>query len=380
MTSSLDAQVWAALERVIDPELRLPLTELGMLATPEIDAEGRVAATVKLTVVGCPASDKIERDVREAIESVAGVTSADVTLDVMTATERASLVARLRAGKPARVNPFDADSLTHVLLVGSGKGGVGKSSLTANLAVALAATGAKVGLLDADIFGFSIPGQLGLDPSQPNGRPTKVDALMLPPVAHGVKVISIGMFVDGNQAVAWRGPMLHRAIQQFLTDVFWGDLDFLLVDLPPGTGDVAISLGQLLPSAKSIVVTTPQVAAADVAERSGAVGLQTGQGVLGVIENMAWLEQPDGSRLTIFGEGGGALVAERLGALAKASVPVLAQIPISVALREGSDRGEPVVVANPTDPAALAITAVAAELLKMPRGLAGRKLNLSPRA
>lgn len=380
MTSSLDAQVWAALERVIDPELRLPLTELGMLATPAIDGDGLVAATVKLTVVGCPASDKIERDVREAIESVAGVTGADVTLDVMTATERAELVARLRAGKPARVNPFDADSLTHVLLIGSGKGGVGKSSLTANLAVALAATGAKVGLLDADIFGFSIPGQLGLDPSQPNGRPTKVDDLMLPPVAHGVKVISIGMFVDGNQAVAWRGPMLHRAIQQFLTDVFWGDLDFLLVDLPPGTGDVAISLGQLLPSAKSIVVTTPQVAAADVAERSGAVGLQTGQGVLGVIENMAWLEQPDGSRLTIFGEGGGALVAERLGALAQTPVPVLAQIPLSVALREGSDLGEPVVVANPADPAALAISAVAAELLKMPRGLAGRKLNLSPRA
>ncbi|MEY4450500.1 MAG: hypothetical protein RLZZ304_875 [Actinomycetota bacterium] len=380
MTSGIDAQVWAALERVIDPELRLPLTELGMLATPEIDATGRVAATVKLTVVGCPASDKIERDVREAIQSVAGVSSVDVTLDVMTAAERAELVVRLRAGKPARVNPFDVDSLTHVLLVGSGKGGVGKSSLTANLAVALAAGGAKVGLLDADIFGFSIPGQLGLDPSQPTGRPTKVDDLMLPPVAYGVKVISIGMFVDGNQAVAWRGPMLHRAIQQFLTDVFWGDLDFLLVDLPPGTGDVAISLGQLLPTAKSIVVTTPQVAAADVAERSGAVGLQTGQGILGVIENMAWLEQPDGSRLQIFGEGGGALVAERLSNMANSTVPVLAQVPLSVALREGSDRGEPVVVELPNDPAAVAIAGVAAELLKMPRGLAGRKLNLSPRA
>lgn len=380
MTSSLDAQVWAALERVIDPELRLPLTELGMLAAPAIDGDGRVAATVKLTVVGCPASDKIERDVREAILSVPGVSDAAVKLDVMTAAERADLVARLRAGKPARVNPFEADSLTHVLLVGSGKGGVGKSSLTANLAVALAAGGAKVGLLDADIFGFSIPGQLGLDPSQPNGRPTKVDELMLPPVAYGVKVISIGMFVDGNQAVAWRGPMLHRAIQQFLTDVFWGDLDFLLVDLPPGTGDVAISLGQLLPTAKSIVVTTPQVAAADVAERSGAVGLQTGQAILGVIENMAWLEQPDGSRLTIFGEGGGALVAERLSSLAGAAVPVLAHVPLSVALREGSDRGAPVVAENPDDPAAAAIAAVAAELLKMPRGLAGRKLNLSPRA
>lgn len=369
-----------ALARVIDPELRLPLAQLGMLDPAQIDTSGKITQRVKLTVVGCPASDKIERDVRAAIESVAPTAEIEVQLDVMTPAERAVLVEQLRGGKPAKTNPFGPDTLTHVLLIGSGKGGVGKSSVTANLAVALAARGHKVGLLDADIFGFSIPGQLGLRTDQPGGRPTRVDDLMLPPVAHGVKVISIGMFVDGNQAVAWRGPMLHRAVQQFLTDVFWGDLDFLLVDLPPGTGDIAISLGQLLPTAKSIVVTTPQVAAADVAERSGAVGLQTGQGILGVIENMAWLEQPDGSRLELFGVGGGQMVAERLSQLSSSEVPVLGQIPLSVALREGSDAGEPVVVGAPTDSAARAIESIADKLLKVRRGLAGRLLNVEVRA
>lgn len=374
---TLAAQIWSALGKVIDPEIRLPLTELDMLDQPVIDESHNVVQRVKLTVVGCPASDKIERDVRAAIESVAGVNQVQVQLDVMSPAEREILVAKLRGNKPARVNPFDAETLTHVLLIGSGKGGVGKSSVTANLAVALAAAGQKVGLIDADIFGFSIPGQLGLDSNQPNGRPTRVNELMLPPVAHGVKVISIGMFLDGNQPVAWRGPMLHRAIQQFLTDVFWGDLDYLLVDLPPGTGDVAISLGQLLPTAKSIVVTTPQTAAAEVAERSGAVGLQTGQGILGVIENMAWYEQPDGSKLHIFGEGGGSQVANRLTQLSGQKVEVLGQIPISVALREGSDRGEPVVLTNAEDSAAMAISEVAQRLLNLQRGLLGRKLNVS---
>ncbi|MDE2386283.1 MAG: Mrp/NBP35 family ATP-binding protein [Actinomycetales bacterium] len=374
---TLAAQVWSALGKVIDPEIRLPLTELDMLDQPAIDASGNVSQRVKLTVVGCPASDKIERDVRAAIESVEGVGEIQIQLDVMTPAERETLVAKLRGNKPARVNPFDADSLTHVLLIGSGKGGVGKSSVTANLAVELAARGHKVGLIDADIFGFSIPGQLGLDNSRPDGRPTRVGELMLPPVAHGVKVISIGMFLDANQPVAWRGPMLHRAIQQFLTDVFWGDLDYLLVDLPPGTGDVAISLGQLLPTAKSIVVTTPQAAAADVAERSGAVGLQTGQAILGVIENMSWLDQPDGTRLHIFGEGGADTVAKRLAELSGSPVEVLGQIPISVALREGSDAGSPVVLSKPADAASAAIASIAEKLLRIPRGLAGKKLNVA---
>lgn len=374
---TLAASVWSALSKVIDPEIRLPLVELDMLDQPKIDDANNVIQRVKLTVVGCPASDKIEREVRAAIESVEGVGSVEIRLDVMSPAERDDLVAKLRGNKPARVNPFDADSLTHVWLIGSGKGGVGKSSVTANLAAELAKRGLKVGLIDADIFGFSIPGQLGLDNSRADGRPTRVGELMLPPVAYGVKVISIGMFLEGNKPVAWRGPMLHRAIQQFLTDVFWGDLDYLLVDLPPGTGDVAISLGQLLPTAKSIVVTTPQTAAADVAERSGAVGLQTGQGILGVIENMSWLEQPDGTHLKIFGEGGADKVAQRLAELSGDSVEVLGQIPISVALREGSDAGSPVVLTDSADSASLAIASIAERLLGIPRGLAGRRLNVS---
>lgn len=358
-----------ALATVIDPELRLPITELGMVGS--LSLENNVAtAQIKLTVVGCPAAQKIEADVRAAILTVAN--SAVVDMTVMTGEERAELKEKLRAGKPMRFNPFGKDTLTRVYLVGSGKGGVGKSSVTANLAVSLAQTGLRVGLIDADIFGFSIPGQLGI-----TDKPTRVDELILPPVAFGVKVISIGMFLENNQPVAWRGPMLHRAIEQFLTDVFWGDLDVLLVDLPPGTGDVAISLGQLLPTAKSIVVTTPQVAAAEVAERSGAVGLQTGQSVFGVIENMAWLEQADGSKFELFGSGGAAAVAERLSNLSGSEVPVLGQIPLSVLLREGSDKGLPVVESQPQDSAARAISAVAGLIAKDKIGLAGRKLQIN---
>jgi ATP-binding protein involved in chromosome partitioning len=365
-----------ALAKVIDPELRLPITELGMVDSASVD--GSVAtATIKLTVVGCPAAARIEHDVIDALKGIAGVTETAVTMAVMNADERAALKDKLRAGKPVRVNPFDADSLTRIYLVGSGKGGVGKSSVTANLAVALAAAGKRVGLIDADIFGFSIPGQVGLGNAGSTVKPTRIDEMILPPVAYGVKVISIGMFLDGNKPVAWRGPMLHRAVEQFLTDVFWGDLDVLLVDLPPGTGDIAISLGQLLPTAKTVVVTTPQIAAAEVAERSGSVGLQTGQSVFGVIENMAWLEQPDGSRLALFGEGGGQAVADRLAALQESPVSVLGQIPISIPLREGSDLGTPVVVEHPEDPAAVALTKIANLLASEKVGLAGKRLKIN---
>jgi ATP-binding protein involved in chromosome partitioning len=365
-----------ALAKVIDPELRLPITELGMVDSASVD--GSVAtATIKLTVVGCPAAARIEHDVIDALKGIAGVTETAVTMAVMNADERAALKDKLRAGKPVRVNPFDADSLTRIYLVGSGKGGVGKSSVTANLAVALAAAGKRVGLIDADIFGFSIPGQVGLGNAGSTVKPTRIDEMILPPVAYGVKVISIGMFLDGNKPVAWRGPMLHRAVEQFLTDVFWGDLDVLLVDLPPGTGDIAISLGQLLPTAKTVVVTTPQIAAAEVAERSGSVGLQTGQSVFGVIENMAWLEQPDGSRLALFGEGGGQAVADRLAALQESPVSVLGQIPISIPLREGSDQGTPVVVEHPEDPAAVALTKIANLLATEKVGLAGKRLKIN---
>lgn len=351
-----------ALDKVIDPELRLPITELDMVEITEQNV------VVKLTVAGCPAAQRIEADVRAAVAEF----DISVTMSVMNQTERDALKAKLRNGRAPRQNPFDADTLTRVYLVGSGKGGVGKSSVTANLAVTLAEQGFRVGLVDADIFGFSIPGQLGI-----TDKPTRVDEMILPPVAFGVKVISIGMFLDDNKPVAWRGPMLHRAIEQFICDVYWGDLDFLLIDMPPGTGDVAISLGQLLQTAKTIVITTPQVAAAEVAERSGAVGLQTGQSILGVIENMSWLVQPDGSKLELFGTGGAADVAERLSGLSGSAVPVLGQIPLSIALREGSDTGNPISLSNPDDPAAIAIREIAEKISRDKIGLAGKKLRVS---
>jgi ATP-binding protein involved in chromosome partitioning len=362
-----------ALSKVIDPELRIPLTELDMVGEISVSAKGVADVEIKLTITGCPAARRIETESKQAVEAVAGVSSANIRLTVMTATERDALKTKLRGGKPLKHNPFDKDTFTNIFLVGSGKGGVGKSTITANLAVSLAAQGFRVGLIDADIYGFSIPGQLGI-----TDKPTRVDELILPPVAFGVKVISIGMFIEGNTPVAWRGPMLHRAIEQFLSDVFWGDLDILLVDLPPGTGDIAITLGQLLPTAKTIVVTTPQISASEVAERSGAVGLQTGQAIFGVIENMSYLET-GGTRMELFGSGGGELVAKHLSELSGQEVPLLGQIPISVPLREGSDSGNPLLGQKTQDPAFEAIEQISQKIAGAGRELAGRKLPLSPR-
>lgn len=384
----LERAVRVALTGVIDPEIRKPITELDMVAGVTADAHGRVDVGVRLTIVGCPASDRIERDVLAAAESVAGVGNASVELSVMTPEQRAALTERLRGGRAARGNPFGPGTLTRVIAITSGKGGVGKSTLTANLAVALAARGLSVGLVDADVHGFSIPGLLGLVDGEGNAaRPTRVDDMILPPVAHGVKVISIGMFVEpaapggraSSVAVAWRGPMLHRTLQQFLTDVYFGDLDVLLVDLPPGTGDVAISLGQLLPNAEVVVVTTPQPAAADVAERSGIVARQTGQRVVGVVENMAAFTGADGGLIDLFGSGGGDEVARRLSEGQESPVPLLASVPLSVALRRGGDDGTPVVVAEPDDPAARAIEQVAARLATRTQSLRGRPLDVSVR-
>jgi len=368
--SELSDRVRAALAGVIDPEIRKPITELGMIGEVRV-VDGTATISLSLTIVGCPAATSIERDVREAAASVAGVTIVDVTVGVMSREEREALTERLRGGR-SKTLQFGPDSLTRIYAITSGKGGVGKSTVTANLAVALAARGLKVGILDADVFGFSIPGLLGIT----GVKPTQVGEMILPPVAHEVKVISIGMFVDAHTAVSWRGPMLHRTIQQFLTDVYFGDLDILLLDLPPGTGDVAISIGQLLPQAEVIVVTTPQPAAAEVAERSALVARQTGQKVIGVVENMAGLEQPDGSILDLFGSGGGADAAARLSTPDE-PVTVLTAIPLSLALRQGGDAGLPFVLSHPNDPAARAITALATNLADRSRGLAGRKLGLS---
>ncbi|MFH8250380.1 Mrp/NBP35 family ATP-binding protein [Microbacterium sp. B2969] len=379
--SAIDQAVRTAVGAVVDPELRRPIEDLGMVQ--EVRVEGGTAHVgILLTIVGCPAADRIAKDVTDAAAGVAGIAAVDLDVGVMSREQREELTERLRGGRAARTMPFGPDSLTRVIAVTSGKGGVGKSTVTANLAVALAARGLRVGLIDADVHGFSIPGLLGLvDADGRTAKPTRIDDLILPPVAHDVKTVSIGMFLregEERSAVAWRGPMLHRTVQQFLTDVFFGDLDVLLLDMPPGTGDVAISVGQLLPRAEVVVVTTPQAAASDVAIRSALVARQTGQRVAGVVENMAAMVLPDGTTLDLFGSGGGAAVATALSSEGD-DVPVLASIPLSPALREDADAGIPVVVAHPDDAAAKAITALAARLAAQPRGLAGRSLPFSPR-
>src|SRR3954447_11391722 len=349
MSVDLDA-VRTALGRVNDPEIRRPITELGMVK--EVTADGGIVRVdVYLTVAGCPMKDRLTTDVKSAVGQVPGVDAVSVVLDVMSDEQRTALREQLRGGQASREVPFaKPGSLTRIYAVASGKGGVGKSSVTVNLAAAMAAEGLAVGVLDADVYGFSVPRMLGV-----TNAPTRVDDMILPPVAHDVKVISIGMFVPGNQPVVWRGPMLHRALEQFLTDVFWGDLDVLLLDLPPGTGDIAISTAQLLPGAEILVVTTPQAAAAEVAQRAGSIALQTKQQVVGVVENMSWLEQPDGSRLELFGAGGGQAVAESLGRSIGSPVSLLGQIPLDVALREGGDAGVPLVLSDPDSAAAVAL-------------------------
>lgn len=363
-----------ALSRVIDPEIRRPITEIGMVRSVDIDDAGAATIGIDLTTAGCPMRERIVSDVEGAARSVEGVTSVKVALGVMSEEQRLALRSHLRGGKPEPVIPFtQPGNLTKVYAVASGKGGVGKSTVTVNLAAAMAADGLKVGILDADIFGFSIPTMLGI-----KGQPTRIDDMLVPPIAHDIKAVSIGMFVPDGQAVVWRGPMLHRALEQFLADVFWGDLDVLLLDLPPGTGDIAISVAQLLPHAELVVITTPQTAAASVAERAGSIATQTSQSVVGVIENMAWLDQADGTRLHLFGEGGGEIVAQRLSTVLGTTVPVLGQIPLDVRAREGSDGGTPVVLSEPDSPAATAMRDIARKLSSRSRGLAGKNLGIAP--
>ena len=366
--------LFAALSKVIDPEIRKPVTELGMVESVAVDESGRASVTILLTISGCPLKDTLTKDTTAALLGVEGVTSVDVTLGVMSDEQRTELRTTLRGDNPEREIPFaKPNSLTRVYCVASGKGGVGKSSVTVNLAAAMAQDGLRVGVVDADVYGFSVPRMLGVEQ-----HPTQVDDMILPPLAHGVKVISIGMFVPGNQPVVWRGPMLHRALQQFLGDVFWGDLDVLLLDLPPGTGDIAISVAQLIPNAELLVVTTPQKAASEVAERAGSIAMQTHQQIVGVIENMSWLELPDGTRHEIFGAGGGQTVADSLTRSVGAPVPLLGQIPMDTGLREGGDVGMPIVLSHPDSPSSVVLRDIARGLSSRARGLAGRSLGLTP--
>jgi ATP-binding protein involved in chromosome partitioning len=373
-TAPTEADVRTALDAVKDPEIGRPVTELDMVESIEIDGS-TVAVTILLTVSGCPMRDEITTRVEKAVGALDGVQSVDVRLGVMTDEQRKALTVKVRGEKAAeREIPFaKPGSLTRVYAVASGKGGVGKSTVTTNLAAALQSQGLTVGVLDADIYGFSVPRMLGV-----HDRPTQVDQMIMPPQSYGIRVISIGMFVAENAPVVWRGPMLHRALQQFLTDVFWGDLDVLLLDLPPGTGDIAISLAQMLPSAELIVVTTPQPAAAEVAERAGSIATQTHQRIVGVIENMAAMSLPDGTTFDLFGSGGGAATAAGLSQTLGADVPLLGSVPIDPRLREGADGGIPLVLSDPDSPAAQALLAIAAQLSERPRGLAGMSLGITP--
>jgi ATP-binding protein involved in chromosome partitioning len=376
LSSPTAEQVTRALAGVNDPEIHRPITDLGMVKNIEISPDGTVRVDVYLTVAGCPLRDTITRDVTAAVSAVEGVSRVRVELDVMSEEQRKALQTQLRGGQPAPEIPFSQPtSLTRVFAVASGKGGVGKSSVTVNLAASLAASGLSVGLADVDIYGHSVPRMMGV-----TGRPTQVEKMIMPPSAHGVRVISIAMFKEGNTPVVWRGPMLHRALQQFMTDVYWGDLDVLLLDLPPGTGDMAISVGQLLPNAELLVVTTPQLAAAEVAERAGAVATQTHQRIAGVIENMSYLVCPHcGEHTDVFGSGGGESVATALTRITGAPVSLLGQVPIDVRLRQGGDEGMPLVLSDPDAPAAQELRKVAEALGTRARGLAGRSLSISPR-
>ncbi|MFZ2625770.1 MAG: P-loop NTPase [Propionibacterium sp.] len=369
-----------ALHTVQDPEIRRPITDLGMVDRISLDSEGIATVKILLTVAGCPLHTTIRADVERALGQVDGVTGVVVELGVMTDEQREAMRMSLRGGEPEHQISFaQPGNLTHVLAIASGKGGVGKSSVTVNLALALAQQGLSVGLLDADIYGHSVPDMLGLE----DAHPTMVDDMIMPVPTLGISVISMGMLKESrDQVIAWRGPILDRALTQLLADVYWGDLDWFLVDLPPGTGDVAMSLGQKLPDADVIVVTTPQANVAEVSERAGTMANMLHQHVIGVVENMSWLETdcPEcghSHRVEFFGAGGGAQTSAKLSERIGRRVPLMAQIPMDAAVSSGGENGDPIVLAAPEHPSAKAIIELAQQLAATPRGLAGRSLNLS---
>ena len=368
--------IHAALATVNDPEINRPITEIGMLKSVDVRKGGVVEVGVYLTVEGCPMRSTITDRVIDAVMKVPDVSKVDVHLDVMNDDQRAELKKLLRGGNQKEISFTQPGSTTKIFAIASGKGGVGKSSVTANLAVSLASQGLTVGLLDADVYGHSIPRILGA-----TNPPTMVEGMLMPPQAYGVRLISMLPFKPGGveTPVAFRGPMLHRALEQFLSDVFWGDLDVLLLDLPPGTGDIAISTAQLLPHAEIVVVTTPQLGSSDVAVRAGTLAEQTHQKVLGVVENMSSFPCPHcGEPLDLFGVGGGDLVAEQLSKVLGSEVPVLGRIPFDPRLREGGDNGKPLVISEPDAPASVALREIAGSLASRPRGLAGMQLGISP--
>lgn len=367
-----ESAVREALSRVEDPEIGRPITELNMVKSVTVTGND-VSVEIYLTIAGCPMKSTIESNTRAAVEDIEGVGNVTVTMEAMSDEQRRELKKKLRGGQAEPEIPFaKPDSTTRVFAVASGKGGVGKSSMTVNLASALVQKGLKVGIVDADIYGHSVPNLLGCT----DGPTVLDDEMLLPPISHEIKHISIGQFVEGNAPVVWRGPMLHRALQQFLADVFWGDLDVLLLDLPPGTGDVALSVAQLIPNAELLIVTTPQAAAAEVAERAGSISQQTRQRVAGVIENMGAMVMPDGSTMDVFGSGGGQIVADRLGVILGHEVPLLASVPLDPTLRSGGDAGTPIVLDSPESPAAQQIQAVADKLAIRSDSLVGKNLNL----
>jgi ATP-binding protein involved in chromosome partitioning len=363
-----------ALATVSDPELHRPLPDLGMVES--VSVNGSVAELkILLTISGCPMQDRLRSDITAAVTQVDGINEVQIVFGVMSEEQRNSVKKLLRGGREKFIPFAQPDSLTRVLGIASGKGGVGKSSLTANLAIAAAQRGLRVGILDADVYGHSIPRLMGLM----GQRPTAIDQMFIPLEAYGVKVVSMEMFKpERSDAVAYRGPLLHRVLEQLLSDAYWGDLDLLLIDLPPGTGDLAISLGQLIPTSEILVVTTPQIAAAEVAERAGRIAHQIHQRVVGVIENMSAFDCPNCSdQVSLFGEGGGEETAKRLSVLVGSEVPLLGKVPFSTQLRTGGDEGSPVVVAQPDSASAKAISAIAEKLMVRSNSLLGVRLGLS---
>jgi len=373
MSKEIIEKIHTALAGVSDPELHKPLPELGMVESVEFNS-GKASLKILLTISGCPMRDRLQSDINQALAPISEVTSVDIDFGVMSEEQRNNVKKIIRGGREKFIPFAQPDSLTRVIGIASGKGGVGKSSVTANLAVVAAARGLKVGILDADVYGHSIPRLMGIL----GKRPTSIDQTFIPVEAFGVKVVSMEMFKpERSDPVAYRGPLLHRVLEQLLSDAYWGDLDLLLLDLPPGTGDIAISLGQLLPASEIIVVTTPQVAAAEVAERAGRIAHQLKQHIIGVVENMSDSTCAScGEKISIFGTGGGAAAAERLSLLVGAPVPVIAAIPFTSQIREGGDEGLPISVTDPNSPAVHAFEQLLDAMMIRPKSLVGTPLTL----